>query len=126
MKTKTLFGIQIIMGLIFFVFGLNGFLNFIPQPTPPEGALKYLMGLMAAPYFFPLLKGVEVIAGLSLLTNRFVALALVVLAPIVLQIFLYHTILDPSGAIMAITLMIFLLVLAWGKKEKYSALLTSK
>lgn len=112
-----------LLGLIFFVFGLNGFLQFIPQPMPPEGALKFLGGLMAAPYFFPLLKGTEVLIGLALLTNRFVSLALVILAPIILQIFLYHTILDPSGAPMAVALLVFLLVSAWGRKESYQTLL---
>lgn len=123
---KTVFGIQIVFGLIFVVFGLNGFFQFLPMPMPPEGAMKYLGGLMAAPYFFPLLKGVEVVAGLALLANVFVPLALVVLAPIVLHIFLYHTILDPSGAVMAVALVVFLIALAVNRKESYKAVLAMR
>src|SRR5689334_1283698 len=89
---------RLLLGLIFFVFGLNGFLNFIPTPADmPEKLKAFSGGLMAAGYFFPLLKGTEVICGLLLLTGRFVPLALVVLAPIVLNIFLTHLFLAPSG-----------------------------
>src|SRR5437868_5904386 len=73
-----------LLGLVFFVFGLNGFLHFIPQNgTPPEGAAAFAGALFKTGYMFPLLKGVEVLAGLSLLGNRFVPLALALLAPIV-------------------------------------------
>ncbi len=85
--------------------------------------MKFLGGLMAAPYFFPVLKGTEVIAGLALLTNQFVPLALTVLAPIVLQIALYHTLLDPSGAGMAVILTVMLLALAWSKRDAFRGVL---
>lgn len=123
---KTITAIQYLFGLIFFIFGLNGFFHFLPQPPAPEEGMKYLSGLMAAPYFFPLLKGTEVLVGLALLANRFVSLALIVITPIVVQIFLYHTVLDPSGAAMAIVLVLFLGVLAWNKRENYSNLLNPK
>ena len=126
MKTKALFVIQLLMGLIFFVFGLNGFLNFIPQPPLTGTSLTFFTGLMAAPYFIPVLKGTEVLVGLALLTNRFVALALVVIAPIILQIFLYHTIVDPSGAPMAIALVVFLITLMISKSAKYKTVLAAK
>lgn len=90
------------LGLIFFVFGLNGFLNFIPQPPPPENLMTFVTGLMASKYFFPFLKGTEVLCGLMLLANRFVPLALVILAPIVLNIFLVHAFLAPEGLILAV------------------------
>ncbi len=126
MKTKVLFVIQLLMGLIFFVFGLNGFLNFIPQPPLTGTALTFFTGMMAAPYFIPVLKGTEVLVGLALLTNRFVALALVVIAPIILQIFLYHTIVDPSGAPMAIALVVFLITLMISKSANYKTVLAAK
>jgi len=94
---------RIILGLIFFVFGLNGFLNFIPMPqTMPENMMTFMSGLMATGYFFPLLKGTEVICGALLLMGAFVPLALVVLAPIILNIFLVHAFLAPDGLPMAI------------------------
>ena len=78
-----------LLGLIFFVFGLNGFLQFLPAPPLPESALAFIGGLASAPYFFPVLKGTEVITGLLLLTGIAAPVALVILAPISLQIFLF-------------------------------------
>lgn len=101
--SKLTLGIRLLMGLMFFVFGLNGFLNFIPTPTDlPEKMVTFTTGLMASGYFFPLLKGTEVICGLMLLSGVLVPLALVVLAPIILNIFLVHAFLAPSGLPMAI------------------------
>ena len=85
----------------FFVFGLNGFFNFIPMPPPPEPALKFLVALIGTGYLFPLIKGIEVLCGLALLSGLFVPLTLVVLAPIVVNIFLFHTILAHVGAPLA-------------------------
>ncbi|MEK6773350.1 MAG: DoxX family protein [Bdellovibrionota bacterium] len=97
--------IRILLGTLFFVFGLNGFLNFIPVPTDmPEKLVTFSSGLMASVYFFPFLKGTEVICGLMLLSGVFVPLALVVLAPIIINIFLVHAFLAPSGLAMAIAI----------------------
>jgi uncharacterized membrane protein YphA (DoxX/SURF4 family) len=115
---------RILLGLIFFVFGLNGFLQFIPQPPLPDEAMKFMMGLMAAPYFFPLLKATEVIAGLLLLSNCFVPLALILLAPISLQIFLFHVALAPAGTAMAVVIIILGLYLAWTRKDSYKSVLS--
>lgn len=93
---------RILLGLIFFVFGLNGFLNFIPQPPLPEKMQTFVTGMLVTGYFFPLLKGTEVICGALLLLNRYVPLALVVLAPIVLNIFCVHVFMAPDGLPVAI------------------------
>ncbi|MEW6058018.1 MAG: DoxX family protein [Bdellovibrionota bacterium] len=94
---------RILLGLIFFVFGLNGFLNFIPvPPNLPEKLQAFTTGLMATGYFFPFLKATEVICGLLLLIGAFVPLALVVLAPIIINIFFVHLFLAPSGMPMAL------------------------
>jgi hypothetical protein len=97
MKSKIDIGVQILLGLIFFVFGLNGFLQFIPMPELPEKAGDFMRALAASGYFFPVLKTVETVAGLLLLVRRFSALALVLLAPVVVQIFLFHAFLEPTG-----------------------------
>ncbi|MBI3543088.1 MAG: DoxX family protein [Deltaproteobacteria bacterium] len=102
---------RILLGLIFFVFGLNGFLNFIPVPPMPEKTKAFMDALMATGYFIPVLKGTEVTCGLLLLVGAFVPLALVVLAPIVIQIFLFHAFIQPNGIPMALfigALMIYL------------------
>ena len=86
-----------LLGLIYFVFGLNGFLNFIPAPADmPEGAVAFFTGVMSAGYFMPLLKGTEVICGLLLLSGFAAPVALVILAPITIQIFMFHAMLTPG------------------------------
>jgi hypothetical protein len=86
-----------LLGVVLVVFGLNGFLNFLPMP-PAEGvAATFMGGLGASGYFFPLLKATEILIGLALLANRFVPLALVVLAPISVNIVAFHLFLAPAG-----------------------------
>lgn len=88
---------RIIFGLLWVVFGVNFFLHFLPQPPPPGAGMNFLSGLMANPYFFPLMKAVEIAGGVLLLANVAVPLVLVVLAPITVNILLYHAVLDPAG-----------------------------
>lgn len=110
---------RILLGLIFFVFGLNGFFNFIPMgdmPPMSEKATAFMNGLMGTGYFFPFLKGTEVICGLLLLIGAFVPLALVVLAPIVVNIILVHTILIPSGLPMTILITVLMVYLSFFAK----------
>src|SRR5882762_582358 len=77
---------RILLGFIFLIFGLNGFLNFLPQSgNIPEAALAFAGALMKTGYMFPLIKGTEVIVGVLLLSNRFVPLALALVAPIVVN-----------------------------------------
>ena len=95
---------RILLGLIFLVFGLNGFFHFMSPPPMPSDMMAYMAGLNASGFFFPLLKATEVICGALLLTGMFVPLALVVLAPIVLHIFLAHLFLAPGGLIIAIVI----------------------
>lgn len=121
-KVRT--GARIILGLLFLVFGVNFFFHFIPQPMPPEQAMKFMGGLMAAPYFFPLMKGIEILAAILLLANFAVPFALILLSPIVVQIFLYHTILDPSGAPLAIVLVALTGFLGFAYFDRYRSLFT--
>ena len=114
---------RLLLGLIFTVFGLNGFLNFIPQPPMPPDAIVVVTGLLGMKYFFPLLKGVEVVSGLLLLTGRFVPLVLVVLAPIVLNIVGFHTFVVPDP-VMPILVLLPELYLAWVWREAYRPLFT--
>ncbi len=104
MKAKIDRVAQALLGLVFFVFGLNGFWEFLPMPEMGEQAGDYMGGLAAAGYFFPVLKIVETVSGLLLLLRLFSPLALVLLAPVVVQILLFHVFLDPAGLPMAIVI----------------------
>src|SRR5215831_16403356 len=67
-------------GVIFLVFGLNGFLNFIPLP-PPGGIAGQFMGALYASHYLWVIFGFQVIAAVLLLANRYVPLAVAVMAP---------------------------------------------
>ena len=113
---------RLLLGLIFAVFGLNGFLHFLPMP-PHEGAAgAFIGGLAAAGYFFPLLKATEIVAGLALLANRFVPLTLVILAPITINILGFHA-LAPEGLPMALLILLLHVGLAWHQRRVFAPLL---
>ena len=115
---------RLLLGLIFVVFGLNYFFNFMPDMsmTPQMGA--YMAGLTAAKYFWPLLKITEIFAGLLLLANVWVGLALVLLSPVVVNILFTHAVLDTSGLWLAIVITLLTLHLGWAYFDKFSGLFT--
>ncbi len=117
---------RVLLGLMFFVFGLNGFFHFLPTPPPPpEAAMSFAGALMKAGYFFPLLKGTEVIAGVLLLSGRFVPLALALLAPIVVNIAAFHTFLAPNP-VMVLVLLTLEIFLAWSYRDAFAPMLRSR
>jgi uncharacterized membrane protein YphA (DoxX/SURF4 family) len=122
-------GARVLLGLVFFTFGLDGFLHFVPQPDPstmPPGSVALAGALMASGYMFPLIKGTEVLVGTLLLANRFVPLALVLLAPVIVNIVLFHAFLAPSGVGLAVVLVALQLFLAWTHRAAYRPLLAPR
>lgn len=93
---------RILLGLLFFVFGLNDFLHFIPTPPmPPSDGVTFATILMNN-HYMTFVGGLMVIAGALLLVGRYVPLALVLLGPILVNILLYHFLLNQSGAIVGV------------------------
>ena len=121
---KVVLGCRILLGLVFTVFGLNGFLNFIPVPPMPDHIAQFFTAMMATKYFFPLLKGTEVICGLLLLSGFAVPAALVILAPIQVHIFFFHAFMTPgiSNLGMPIALLAMQGVLMWSYRDLYRPL----
>ncbi|RYZ08661.1 MAG: DoxX family protein [Myxococcales bacterium] len=123
-KAKT--AARLALGAIFFVFGLNGFLHFLPMPAPTGVAATFMGGMAATGYFFPLLKGTEVLAGLLLLGNRYVPLALTVLAPIVLNIVLFHVFVAPAGLVLPLVIVALGVYLAYTERAVFAPMLRAK
>lgn len=120
---------RVLLGLLFFVFGLNGFLNFIPPPPPeqlPKALVEFSEAMVKSGFLFHLVKGTEVVAGLLLLTNRFVPLALAILAPVIVNIMLVHVLLAPSGAGMAVVIAALELYLAWAYRAAFRPMLAAR
>ena len=106
-----------LMGLVFLVFGLNGFLHFIPMP-PPKGALAAQFGgVIFASHYWVVVFGVQVIGAVLLLVNRFVPLALVLLGPVIVNIFFFHALMAPEGLPLAIVVVVLWLILAVRYKQ---------
>ncbi len=116
---------RLLFGLAFLVFGLNGFLNFLPAPTtpPPEGAMSFSVALMKTGYMFPLIKGTEVLVGVLLLGNRLVPLALTLIAPVIVNIIAFHAFLAPEGLAIASIMLVLELYLAWSYRDAFRPLL---
>lgn len=116
---------RILLGLMFLVFGLNGFLQFMPPPPMPEAAGDFLGAMVATGYFITFLKIVETLCGLLLLIGRFVPLALCVLAPVVINIVLFHLFLAPGGILFGLIALILGLYLAWCYRSSFSGVLAA-
>ncbi len=116
---------RILMGLMFFVFGLNGFLNFIPQPKDPmpEGAVAFAGALMKTGYIMPLVMGTQLLVGVLLLLNRFVPLALALIAPIIVGIVTFHIFLAPATIGPGIVVLVLELYLAWAYRGAFRSML---
>ena len=113
---------RILLGLMFFIFGLNNILHFIPMPLPSGDALTWI-GILAAHHWMNFVGAVMVIAGLLLLVNRFVPLALTLLAPIIVNILLYHALLWPHGVGAAVLALVLELALIAAYFSSFTPLL---
>jgi putative oxidoreductase len=99
---------QFLLAVIFTVFGLNGFLHFVPMP-PPSGVAAQFMGAMFVSKYLVVVFALQLISGVMLLINRYVPLALTVLAPMIVNILLFHVLMNPAG----LGLALFVAIL-WG------------
>ena len=95
MKTVVIIA-RILLGAIFVLFGLNAFLHFLPKQFPP-GIAGLFVGAMFQSHYILFVSAIEVISGALLLVNRYVPFALVILAPIIVNILIFHLLLPPVG-----------------------------
>ena len=116
---------RILLGLFFFVFGLNGFFNVLPPPELPEPAGAFMGALVESGYFLVFLKLTETVCGFLLLIGRFVPLALTVLAPVVLNIILFHLFLAPAGIVPGLVALVLGVYLAWAYRGSFRGVLAA-
>lgn len=124
MRIATLI-VRILLGLIFTVFGLNGFFHFLPNPPMPAPATQFFGALFATRYMIPLLFATQVIGGILLLAGFFVPFALAILAPVIVNIFFFHLVLAPEGLPVAIVVIAFELFLVWRNSSAFAPLFGS-
>lgn len=116
---------RLLLGLPLIVFGLNGFLNFIPPPPEPlsEGATAFAKALMDTGYMMPLIGATQLLVGVLLVVNRFVPLALVLFTPFIVNAVAFHLALEPTGLVPALVFLGLHLGLAWWHRAAYAPLL---
>ena len=124
MKIVTLIA-RVLLGLLFAVFGLNGFLHFIPM-QPPTGLAGQYMGALFLSHYLTVVFALELVGGLLLLVNRYVPLALTLLGPVLVNIVLFHACLAPAGLPMALFAVVLWLIVFAGVRGSFAGLLVQK
>jgi hypothetical protein len=112
-------------GVIFLVFGLNGFLNFIPLP-PPGGIAGQFMGALYASHYLWVIFAFQLVAGVLLLVNRYVPLAVAVLAPVIVNILSFHVLMAPSGLPLALFVAVLWAVIFVDVRPAFAALFQAR
>jgi putative oxidoreductase len=120
MKTTSTIS-RLLLGLVFTVFGLNGFLHFIPAgPVPPLAGQFF--GALIQSHYMTVVSAIEIVGGLALLLNRMTPLALTVLGPVIFNILLFHITMAPAGLPPAVFVAILWLVVAYRVRPAFAGL----
>ncbi|MDX5585422.1 MAG: DoxX family membrane protein [Aureibaculum sp.] len=122
MNSKVTTALRLVLGLILIVFGANKFLNFMPMPELTGGAADFMGALGNTGYMFPLIGALEVITGLLLIFNKWVPFALVVIAPLAVNMLLYHLKFDLAGIGGAAVVSLLTVVLIYFNWNHYKSL----
>lgn len=113
-----------LLGLMFVLFGLNDFVPFIPNPPSIPQSAGTFFGLMVQTHFAYFVFGVQLLAGAMLLVNRFVPLALLMLAAVIANILAFHITMWPASLIpMPIVVTVLWFIVAWRYRTKFNPLL---
>ena len=124
MRTASLIA-RYLAGVIFLVIGLNGFLNFIHLP-PPGGIAGQFMGALYASHYLMVISAFQVIAAVLLLVNRYVPLAVAMLAPVIVNILSFHALMAPSGLPLALLMAVLWAVIFVDLRPAFSGLFQSR
>ena len=116
---------RILLGLMFCLFGSNGFFGFLPAVLPPGVAGQFLGSLLSSHYVY-LVAATQLLAGILLVINRYVVLALALLAPVIANIVTYHLTMQPSMAQLAILAAILWVFLFWRYRAHFACLWVPK
>jgi uncharacterized membrane protein YphA (DoxX/SURF4 family) len=117
---------RLFLGLIFTGFGLMGLLGLLPEQPMPDGIAGVYMQALAGTYLLTLVKLTEVVAGVMLLSNRFVPLGAVLLAPVVVNIFAAHALVMGHGVGLPIAIVVALGFVAYQNWPSYRPLFVAK
>jgi putative oxidoreductase len=117
---------RVLLGLVFTIFGLNGFLNFIPAPPPPPGLPGQFITVFLQSHWVWFVSGVQVIGGVLLLTGLYLPLGIALLGPVIYNILVYHLLLDHTGGSVAIVVALLWAFLFWRYRKYFEGLFVMK
>jgi putative oxidoreductase len=117
---------RILLGLVFLVFGLNGFLMFIPTGPLPTGLAGQFVTVLLQSHYVLVVSALQVASGTLLLVNRYVPLGLTILGPIIVNILLYHLLLYHMGVGIAIIIAILWGIVAYHHRQSFAGLFVQK
>lgn len=117
---------RLLLGLIFVVFGLNGFLNFLSMGPMPTGLAGQFIGALFLSHYFWVVAALQIVGGVLLLVNRFVPLALVLLGPVIVNILLYHVFLNHAGIGLAIVVAVLWFVVFYGYRQYFAGVFVQR
>ena len=125
MKIATIIA-RVLLGLVFTVFGLNGFLNFIPAPPPPPDLSGQFITVFLQSHWGLFVSGFQVIGGVLLLSGFYIPLALAILGPVIVNILLYHLLLNHMGGSIAVVVALIWVFLFWRYRQYFASLFVAK
>jgi putative oxidoreductase len=112
---------RFLMGLTFVFFGLNGLLQFLPMP-PLTGISGQFVGALYLSHYLVVIMFVQLLAGILLLANRFVPLALTLLGPVIVNIFFFHALMDPGGLPRAAFVIVLWFLVAYSVRSAFAGI----
>ncbi len=118
--------VRTLMGLLFLFASVSYLFNLIPQPELSGNVKTFMDGVMATGYLITLIKVTELVCGLAFVSGFYVPLATVIISPIIINIFLFHYFVEPSGLVMALLLVLANSFVAWSNWDKYRPILAPK
>lgn len=125
MRVLTLIS-RILLGVLFLVFGLNGFLNFLSMGPPPSGLAGQFIGALFLSHYYWVIAALQVVAGVLLIVGRYVPLALVLLGPIIVNILLYHIFLMPAGIVLAVVATLLWFIVFYSYRQSFSGIFVQR
>jgi uncharacterized membrane protein YphA (DoxX/SURF4 family) len=117
---------RILLGLGFVVFGLNGFLHFIPTGPLPTGLAGQFVTVLFQSHYVLYVSAIQVAGGALLLVNRYVPLALVLLGPVIVNILLFHLLLNRTGLEIALVVAIRWFIVAFRHRQYFSGIFVQR
>jgi hypothetical protein len=118
-------GARYLLGVIFLFFGLNGFIHFLPTPPMPGPAGDFMV-VMTSTHYMTFVFAVQLIAGILFLANRYVPLALTIIAPVIVNILIFHAVMQPAGLPPGVFVAILWLILFMSVRSAFAGILQQR